>query len=265
MLRISFLLLAGSLISGEGSLMVPAVMEGTEIIDKRGAVVPKEISLTNHLGQPVKLGDYLGQDKPVILTLGYYKCPMLCSLVLNATMDSIKGQSLKIGRDFSILSVSVNPDETPDLANAKRKNYLKSLGVSEKSPWTFALGKTEDVSKLADSVGFGYKFHKPSGEYIHSAGIFILSPDGTLSRTLYGIAFKPSDLKMSLIDASNGKIGSIIDRVILSCFHYEPDSHKYGLYVFGVMRLAGVLTILILGSFVLVMLKRERRLKTWTA
>lgn len=264
MLRISFLLVCWPLMSGEGSLRVPKIMEGTEIIDKRGAIVPKDILLTDHVGKSVKLGDYLGHDKPVILTLGYYKCPMLCSLVLNATVDSIKGQSLKLGRDFSILSVSINSNETPDLAKAKRVNYLKALGAPQDSPWVFALGKTEDVKKLADSVGFGYKFHEPSGEYIHSAGIFVLSPDGTLSRTLYGIAFKPSDLKMSLIDASNGKIGSLMDRIILSCFHYEPDSHRYGVYVFGVMRLAGILTILMLGSFVLLMLKKERRLKAWT-
>ncbi len=265
MLRISFLLVASQLLSGEGSLMVPKIMEGTEIIDKRGAVVPKDLSLINHLGQPVKLGDYLGQDKPVILTLGYYKCPMLCSLVLNGLMDSMKGQSLKLGRDFSVLSVSINPNETPDLASAKRTNYLKAFGVNDDAPWTFALGKAEDVSKLAESVGFGYKYHKPSGEYVHSAGIFILSPDGVLTRTLYGIAYNPRDLNMSLIDASRGKIGSLMDRIILSCFHYEPDSHKYGVYVFGVMRLAGVLTILVVGSLVLILLRRERRLKTWIA
>lgn len=256
MLKISFLFLAFVLIAGEGSLMVPAVMQGTEITDKRGAVLAKDILLTNHLGQPVRLGDYLGK-KPLILTLGYYKCPMLCSLVLNGMTDAIKGQSLQIGRDFEILSVSINPNETPDLASAKRLNYLKSMGAQTNAPWTFALGTTQEVKKLADTVGFGYKYHKPSGEYVHGAGIFIISPDGVLTRTLYGISFKPNDLKMSLIDASNGKIGSILDRIILSCFHYEPDSHKYGVYVFGVMRLASVLTILILGAAVFMMRKRE--------
>ncbi|MEI6790000.1 MAG: SCO family protein [Myxococcaceae bacterium] len=257
MLRISFLLMAFGLISGgEGSLMVPAVMEGTEILDKRGAALPKDILLTNHLGQPVKLGDYLGK-KPLILILGYNKCPMLCNLVINGTIEAIKGQSLKLGRDFEILSVSVNPKETPDLAHSRRTNYLKSLNAPENSAFDFLLGSEDQIKRLADTVGFGYKFHKPSGEYIHSAGIFIISPDGTLSRTLYGISYKAADLKMSLIDASNGKIGSILDRIILSCFHYEPDSHKYGVYVFGVMRLGGLLTILILGAAVFMMWKRE--------
>jgi len=258
-LRISFLLWASVLVAGEGSLIVPKIMEGTEIVDRPGARVPQDIKLVNHLGQAVKLSDYLGQDKPVILIMAYYKCPMLCSLVANGTIDAIKGQSLKLGPDFSILSVSINPDEKPDLANAKRSNYLKSMGASQDAPWTFALGEESEVRKLADSVGFGYKFHPSSGEYIHSAGIFILSPDGKLSRTLYGISFRPQDLKMSLIDASHGKVGSLMDRIILSCFHYEPDSHKYGVYIFGVMRLAGALTILILGAFVLVLFKRERR------
>jgi protein SCO1/2 len=156
--------------------------------------------------------------------------------------------------------VSINPNEKPELAREKRENYLKALGVSGDAPWTFALGQTQDVSRLAESVGFGYKYHEPSKEYIHSAGIFILSPDGKLTRTLYGISFKPNDLKMSLIDASNGTVGSLMDRIILSCFHYEPDSHKYGVYIFGVVRLAGALTILVLGSFVFFLFRRERRL-----
>ncbi|MEI6805660.1 MAG: SCO family protein [Myxococcaceae bacterium] len=256
MLRISFLLLGLSLFAGEGSLMVPKIMEGTEISDKRGAVLPRDILLTNHLGQPVRLGDYLGR-KPLILILGYNKCPMLCNLVLNGTIDSIKGQSLKLGHDFEILSVSVNPEETADLAHSRRANYLKSMGAPENSAFEFLIGEEAQVKRLADTVGFGYKFHKPSGEYVHSAGIFIVSPDGTLTRTLYGISFKSADLKMSLIDASNGKIGSILDRIILSCFHYQPDSHKYGVYVFGIMRLAGLLTILILGVAVFMMWKRE--------
>lgn len=257
---IRLILLAMPLWAGEGSLLIPASMQGTEIVDKPGAQVPREVVLTNHLGERVKVQDYLGQSKPVILTLGYYQCPMLCSLVLNGLMDAIKGQSLKLGRDFSILSVSINPDEKPELAREKRENYLKALGAPQDSPWTFALGQTQDVSRLAESVGFGFKYHAPSKEYIHSAGIFVLSPDGKLSRTLYGIAFKPNDLKMSLIDASNGKVGSLMDRIILSCFHYEPDSHKYGVYIFGVVRLAGALTILVLGSFVLFLFRRERRL-----
>ena len=268
MSRISLLLLAGTLIAGEGSLMVPAVMQGTEIVDKRGSLIPQDILLTNHLGKSVKMGDYLG-TKPLILILGYNKCPMLCNLVLNATIDSIKGQSLRLGRDFEMLSVSVNPKETADLANSRRNNYLKTLPmvpgqVLDDKTFEFLIGAEDQVKRLADSVGFGYRFHPPSGEYIHSAGIFIVSPDGTLSRTLYGISYRSNDLKMSLIDASNGKIGSVLDRIILSCFHYEPDSHKYGVYVFGVMRLASILMILVLGTFVLVLLMRERRLKTWT-
>ena len=179
--------------------------------------------------------------------------------MLNGLVEGLKGQSLKLGRDYSILSVSINPNEKPELAAEKRENYLKALGAASDAPWTFALGSTENVARLAESVGFGYKYHAPSGEYVHSAGIFVLDPDGKLSRTLYGIQFTPNDLKMSLIDAANGKVGSLMDRIILSCFHYEPDSHKYGIYVFGVMRLAGVVTILVLGTLIIFLFRRERR------
>ncbi len=251
------------MIAGEGSLRLPVQMEGTEIVDKRGARIPQDVVLTDHTGKQVKVGDYLKMGKPVILTLGYYQCPMLCSLVLNGMTDAMKGQDLKLGQDYNILSVSINPNEKPDLAGAKRTNYLKVVGAQ--SGWDFAVGSEEQVRRLADSVGFGYKYDERSKEYVHSAGIFLISPDGSLSQTLYGISFRPADFKMSLIEASQGKIGSLLERIILSCFHYEPDSHRYGVYIFGVMRLAGLVTVIVLAIVLGMFWKRERRVRAWTA
>ncbi|MES2503483.1 MAG: SCO family protein [Myxococcota bacterium] len=260
----SFFITCFGLVAGEGSLLVPQILQGTEIVDKPGAKIPQDVQLLDHTGKPVRFADILGKGKPVVLTLGYYQCPMLCSLVLNGLTDVMKKQSLQIGRDYTILSVSINPNEKPDLADAKRKNYLKVIDKPDSTPWVFATGSMPEVKRLADSVGFGYQFDKKSGEYIHSAGIFVVSPQGVLTRTIYGISYKPSDFKMSLIDASNGKIGSLLDRVILSCFHYEPDSHKYGFYIFGLMRIAGFLTIVVISAVLLMFWKRERRAKAWT-
>lgn len=258
------LLLPGfSLAAGEGSLLAPRELEGTQIVDKRASKVPMDVQLVNHRGEPVLSGSYFenGDTRPVILTLGYYKCPMLCSLVLNAMMDPLKTISLKLGNDYRILSVSINPNETADLANHKRGSYVEALGGNQESPWFFHVGRESEVRRLADSVGFGYKFHERSGEYVHSAGIFILSPEGVLSRTFFGLKYNASDLKMSLLDAGQGRIGTLLDRVILSCFHYDPDSHKYGVYVFGMMRIGGLLTVLIVGIFLVLHWRNEKRAK----
>ncbi len=252
-----FIIASSVLFAGEGSLRLPLQMEGTEIVDKRGAQIPVDVMLTNHEGRQVRVADYLRSGKPVILTLGYYQCPMLCSLVLNGLTDVMKDQSLKLGKDYEILSVSINPNEKQDLAAAKRENYLKVVGAQ--TGWDFAVGTEEEVRRLADSVGFGYKYDERSKEYVHSAGIFVLSPKGVLSTTLYGISFRPGDFKLSLVEASEGKVGSLLDRIILSCFHYEPDSHRYGVYIFGVMRLAGLVTVIVLAVVLGIFWKRERR------
>ena len=251
-----------ALADGEGSLRVPHEIKGTEIIDKRGSLIPSDILLTNHRGEKIDLSNYFqeGNEKPVILTLGYYQCPMLCNLVLNGLLESLKTMSLKVGKDFRMISVSINPKETADLAKNKRANYLKSVSLGNDADWDFYVGEESEVRRLADAVGFQYKYHERSKEYVHSAGIFILSPNGTLSRTLYGINYQASDVKMSLIDAGNHKIGSLLDRVILSCFHYNPDSHQYGVYVFGIMRLGGLLTVLVLSVMLFLYWRSEKRL-----
>ncbi|MDA0712458.1 MAG: SCO family protein [bacterium] len=257
----TWLIPAQSSFAGEGSLQAPKDLEGTEIIDKRGSTVAFDVELVDHEGKKQTLATYFGPDqtKPVILTLGYYKCPMLCNLVLNGFLDSLKTMSLTMGKDFRVVSVSINPKETFDLGRSKRANYLKAINLEDDADWSFFVGEESEVKRLADSVGFQYRFHKPSGEYIHSAGIFVLSPQGILSRTLYGIDYKTPDVKMALIDASHGKIGSLLDRVILSCFHYDPDSHKYGVYIFGLMRVGGLFTILVIGLMLFLYWRYEKR------
>lgn len=250
--------------TGEGSLQTPLAMQGADISDQRGAQLPLDIELTNHLGRKVILGDYLKSGGTAkVLTLGYYECPMLCNLVLNGLVDSVSGMSLVLGRDYDVLSVSIDAQEKIELAAQKRESYLVSAGVSPSTEvWPFNVASEQEVRRLADAVGFGYRYDESIKQYAHAAGIFVISPDGVLSRTLYGIQYKPSDLKFSLMEASSGRIGSLMDKVLLTCFHYDPDSHKYGVYIFGLMRMAGLATIVVLGSFLTVLWRRDRRLKT---
>jgi len=247
----------------EGSLQTPLAMQGADIIDRRGTRIPLDIKLTNHIGQSVVLSDYFkAGGAPLLLTLGYYECPMLCNLVLNGLIDSMKGMNLKLGQDFNILSVSIDPKEKIEIAAEKRANYLASFAVNEHGElWPFHIGEETEVKRLADSVGFGYRYDETIKQYAHAAGVFVLSSDGTLSRTLYGIQYKAADLKFSLMEASNGRIGSLMDKVLLTCFHYDPDSHKYGVYIFGLMRVGGLLTVLVLGAVLVFLWRRDRYIK----
>lgn len=247
---------------GTGSLQAPRELEGTEIIDKLGAKIDRSLTFTRHDGVRVPLSDYFGSKEkkvlPAIVTLGYWECPMLCSLVLKALLDSLDNMKLELGKDFRILSFSINPDENSELAALKRKSHLTALSRDD-GDWDFFTSDDGNVAKLAEGLGFGYKFHKPSGEYAHGAGIFILTPEGVLSRTLWGLSYEPWTLKLALMEAAGGKVGSVVDRIVLSCFHYEPDSHKYGFYVFGLMRIGATLTVMILGSMLALYWIGERR------
>lgn len=241
----------------------PRELKGVEILDKLGDKVPLDVELTDETGAVVKLGKYFSGEragKPVLLTLGYYECPMLCSLVLNGTMDALKELDLKPGEDFTWVTVSIDPKETVDTARMKRDRYVEAYGrAGAEAGWHFHTGDETQVKRLADAVGFKYRWDERSEQWAHGAGIFFLGADGTLTRTLYGLTFKPDDVKFALMEASNGTVGTIAERILLSCFSYTPDGQRYGVYVLGVMRLAGVLTILLLGGFLIILWRRERR------
>lgn len=247
---------------GEGSMRVPQALENAQIDDKAGAKVPLDVQLTDQDGSVVTLGQYFSatDTRPVILTLGYYGCPMLCSLVMNGLTDALKSVSFKPGKDYRVVSVSIDSREKPDLAKKKQAAYLGAMGADEHADWwKFHVATAEEAKRLADAVGFRYEFDRKIDQFAHGAGFFVLSPEGVLARTLFGITYKPSDVKLALSEAADGKIGSFVDRVLLSCFHYDPDSHRYGVYIFGVMRVGGILTILILGSVLLVYFRQERK------
>lgn len=236
-------------------------LKGAGIIEKPGAsVLLNDLSFKNENGEPVALKSYFNQGKPVVLALAYYECPNLCTFVLNGLTDSLKGLDWVPGEKFEILTVSIDPREKPGLAKAKKGAYLANLGKPEAAAgWHFLTGDEDSIRKLADSVGFGYKWVAEDKQYAHSAALFLLTPDGRISRTLYGIEYKPKDLKLALLEASGGKIGTVIDRFLLFCYRYNPKTHKYSVYLTQLMQAGGAGTVIVFGGYLAVFWRRQRR------
>lgn len=246
----------------QGSLRIPNEMLGNDIEDKAGVTLPFDVAMTDHDGRAVTLGEYFnnGDEKPVIMTLGYYGCPMLCSLVLNGLVEGLKNVNFNLGKDYRVVSVSIDDRETPELARKKHDAYTMSLlGKSGDEDWRFHVTTSENARRLGDAIGFHYAYDKKTDQFAHGAGVFVVTPKGVLARTLFGISFNPSDIKLALSEASDGTIGSFVDRVILSCFHYDPDSQRYGVYIIGVVRLSGFITMVILAVMLLMYFRGERK------
>lgn len=239
---------------------------GAQIFDKIGADIPKDVRLTTHRGEQTTFGAYLGTEKPAIVVMGYYNCPMLCSLVLNGTIDGLKEVPFKAGEDYELVVVSIDAKETREVAAAKHKNYAASWGVAEATTgMTFHTATQPEITRLADSLGFGHVWDDDLGQFAHGAGIFIVDPDGKLTHTLYGVNFRPGDLKFALIDSASGKVGTVVDKIIMSCFQYYSDNHKYGFYIFGLVRLVGAVTLIFLGGLLIALWGRERARKKLAA
>jgi cytochrome c oxidase subunit II len=237
---------------------LPRELEGVGVTEHLGAQLPLDLVFTDHTGKQVRLGDYFRDGKPVILTLNYYSCPMLCGLQLNGLLTGLGGLDWTAGDQFRVVTVSIDPREDATLAGGKRTAFLNRYGRGA-ADWSFLVGAEPQIARLAAAVGFGYRYDASQKQYAHPAVLYAISPTGRVSRYLYGIDYKPRDLKFSLMEASAGKTGSSVDRLILSCFHYDSEAHRYGPYALGIMRLAGVLTMLALGLLLAGMWLRERR------
>jgi protein SCO1/2 len=247
--------------ANEGSLRLPKELENAQLEDKAGVQIPLDIEIIDQDGHRRDLKYYFNNNNklPIILTLGYYGCPMLCGLVLNGLVNALKQVDYKISQDYRIISLSIDPREDINLAKAKQNNYLDALGIKNSDAWIFHVADEENIKKLAQSVGFNFYFDSKANQFAHGAGFFVLSPQGVLARTLFGISYEVTDIKLALTEAAQGKIGSFLDQILLSCFHYNPDSQRYGVYIMGVMRLGGLLTVLILGGVLLMYFRRERK------
>lgn len=256
------LLLAGGA-AAERQEAAPAGLEAAGITEKLDARVPLDLEFVDEDSTVVRLGDYFPGDRPVILNLGYYACPMLCGLVLNGLVVGMEDLAWTPGQEFEIVTVSIDSREGPRLANLKKDSYLQEYGrPSARSGWHFLTGEEENLRALADAVGFGYVFNEQRQEWMHAAALFVLTPDGRVSRYLYGVEFDARTLRLSLVEASEGKIGSSVDRFLLFCFHYDSSVGRYGPAARRLMTLAGAVTVAALGLFLLRLWRRDRRGKS---
>jgi protein SCO1/2 len=251
------LLLGSQLAAAQG--YSPEFLDKIGIDQKLDEQVPMDLVFQDERGNDVRLAD-LFNGKPVLLTLVYYECPMLCTEILNGVVRSLRALSFTVGEEFNVVTVSFDPDETPVLALTKKKMYIERYdrtGAAE--GWHFLTGDEQTIRRLTDAVGFRYTYVPARDQYAHASGIMILTPEGKVSRYYYGIEYPTRDLRLGLIEAAEGKIGTAVDQVLLLCFHYDPTTGKYGMVIMNVIRLAGLVTVLALAAFVVPAYVRDRK------
>lgn len=237
---------------------IPAELEGTGIDEQLGEVIPDDLVFKNELGEDVVLADYFDGERPVLLALVYHECPMLCNMVLQGLTKTLSQMSLTPGREFDVLAVSFNPRETPAVAREEKEMILGMLGNEQAAGGLhFLTGEEEAIAALTDAVGFKYRWIENRQEYAHPSALIFLSGKGKISRYIYGIDYPPSDVRRALVEASDGKVGSTLDQVILYCFQYDPDANSYVPHAVNLMKAGGVLTMLLLGGMLFVYWRRE--------
>ena len=235
------------------------VIEGVDIEQKLGAQVPLDLTFTSETGEIVQLADLI-IDKPVILNLVYYECPTLCNQVLNSLVRALNVLTFDIGTQFDVVTVSIDPGEKPELASETKAAYLNSYRGNKASlGWHWLTGSQDQISKLADSVGFRYKYEEKSDQYLHASAIMVITPEGKVARYQFGIDFSPRNLRWALVEAANGEIGNVVDKFLLLCYSYDPMTGKYGLVIRSSLQIVGITTVLILGTYIFTMLRRERK------
>jgi len=237
----------------------PEELKKVSFDQRLGIQVPLDLPFRDETGRAVTLSQYF-TGRPVVLSLVYYECPMLCTQALNGLVKGLKVLALEPGRDYAIVTVSFNPRETPAQAAQKKDHYLQLL----KKPgagdgWHFLTGDDSSIRLLTGSVGFHYVYDEATQQYAHPTGIVVLTPEGRASKYIFGIDYGPRDIRLALVEASDHKVGTPVDRLLLYCYHYDPTTGRYGLVLMNVMRLGGIVTMGFIGGFILLMWRRERR------
>jgi protein SCO1/2 len=236
----------------------PPRLENVGIEQHLDAQIPPDLAFRDETGSPVRLGDYFGR-KPLILNLVYYNCTMLCGEALAGLSSAMRLIKFDVGNEFDVVTVSFDPRETPDMAAAKKLDYVKRYGrPNAAAGWHFLTGQADSINVLTKAVGFQYQYDAKSNQYAHATAIMVLTPQGRISRYFYGVDFPPKDLRMGLVEASQGKIGNAVDAVLLYCYHYNPETGKYGAMVANILRLAAAATILLLGGMIFILWRLDR-------
>jgi protein SCO1/2 len=244
--------------AGQPASAIPAPLREIGFDQNIGDRVPLDAAFRDEAGAAVRLGDYFGR-RPVVMVFAYYDCPMLCTLSINGLASALNILSLDAGRDFDVVIVSFNPRDTPATATAKKAAYssrYKRAGAE--AGWHFLSGDRESIDRVTKAAGFRYTWDEDTKQFAHPAGVMVLTPEGQLARYLFGIEYGPRDLRFALVEASAGKVGSRIDSLLLYCYHYDPMTGRYGLAIMRAIRLTGAATVLALGTFIVVMVRREK-------
>lgn len=234
-------------------------MRAIEVTDQRGARLDTGLRFTDENGEPVVLADFLDGELPVALTLNYYSCRVVCSVQLEGVAEALAELDWEAGKDFRLVTVSIDPRETPVDATSKRGKVLDVVGKGDAMPWAFLTGDELNIRALAAQLGISYAYDAEQDQYAHPAVVVFITPDGRVSRYLYGLAYDPLDVKLGLYEAADGKIGGPVEQIYLSCFSYDATIGQYGPFAMGIMRVGGVFTALVLGTILFFLWRRERR------
>ncbi|MDY7091961.1 MAG: SCO family protein [Acidobacteriota bacterium] len=238
---------------------MPPELQGVGFEQRLGESLPLDARFTDESGVAVTLGEYF-DDRPVVLALVYYDCPMLCGLVLNGMASSLKAVELTPGEDFEIVVLSIDPGETPEMAMEAKTSTVERYGKADTAGgWHFLTGEEEEIRRVADAAGFTYRYDSRTDLYVHAGGLLLATADGRAARYFYGVEYPPRDVRLGLVEASDNRIGSPVDRVLLFCFQYDPSTGKYSAAVLNLIRAGGFLTLLVLGLLIGRMILRERR------
>lgn len=237
---------------------LPPNLGNVSIDQKLGSQIPLELPFRDEAGNPVKLGEYFKPGRPVIVNLVYYECPMLCTEVLNGLTSTLGVLKLDIGKDYEVVTVSFDSREKPELAAAKKKAYLRRLGKpGAEQGWHFLTGDQASIDALTDAVGFKYQWDDKLQQFAHATAIMVATPEGKLSHYFFGVEYPPKDVRLGLVEASQRKIGSPVDAVLLYCYHYNPNTGKYGAVITNILKLAGIVTVVILGGGLILLFKLD--------
>ena len=239
---------------------LPKALEGVGIDQKLDEQVPLDLVFKDEAGREVPLSNFFSKGKPVVLALVYYRCPMLCTQILTGLESTLKAVTFNPGKDFEVVAVSFDPKDTPELAAAKKQTYLRRYArPNTANGWHFLTGDEKNIKSLTDAVGYHYKYDPKTDQFAHASGIMVLTPDGRVSRYFYGVEYAPRDVRLGLVEASQNKIGSPADAILLFCFHYDPSTGKYGAIAMNILRGSAALFALIGGLFLLIVIRRDVR------
>jgi protein SCO1/2 len=242
--------------SGPPASEKPPMLRDVGIDQRLDQPLPLDATFRDEDGRSVRLGQYFGA-RPVVIALVYYECPMLCTQVLNGLVSALGVVSLDAGRDFDVVAVSFDPREGPELARAKKQAYLERYARPQTAAgWHFLTGTPDAIGRLTKAVGFRYAFDKEQNQFAHAAAIAVATPEGVISRYFYGIEYPPRDLRLGIVEASAGRVGSIADQMLLLCYHYDPSTGRYGFIALTLVRIGGLLTV---GAFGLFLWLERRR------